>query len=91
VLELLNATDSDLKTRALSYRSFLHQARAKQEFNCQDLKCDFLNSDQARVFSDEICVLANQLVSSALILVDQHVLFFYRDASATLFNPFRLS
>ena len=56
----------------------------------EDLTRDFLTSDQAFIFSDEMIIFDQRIITSVLAIVDQKVYICYKDTLANLYTPFDL-
>ena len=56
----------------------------------EDLTRDFLTSDQAFIFSDEMIIFDQRIITCVLAIVDQRVYILYKDTNGNLYTPFDL-
>jgi len=55
------------------------------------VKFDYLNSDQVRIFSDEISIYQSKVIASIMVIVDSQIFLFYKESMVTIYNPFKLN
>ena len=52
--------------------------------------CDFLTSDQCFIFSDELIIFDQKIMTCLLAVVDQRVYIMYKDSFVNVYTPFDL-
>jgi len=57
----------------------------------EDITQDYLTSDQAFVFSDEITIFHDKIVEAVLTIVDMQVYFLFKSTKSSIYKPFELT
>jgi hypothetical protein len=56
-----------------------------------DITRDYLSSEQAFIFSDQITIFHEKIVEACLTIVDMKVYFMFKSTKSSIYKPFDLS